>query len=134
MEGTWPRAVSGPRRGTSPAGRGWRIDRSPYMPDRNPDRARERTLRRTEPMEWHRLLSSDRLRRPDAVPQKGRSPFQQDIDRITFSAAFRRLAHKTQMHPLSPNDHVHTRLTHRIEVASMRRSLCHPLDTLYSQH
>jgi dGTPase len=74
-------------------------------------------------MEWHRLLSSDRLRRPDAVPQKGRSPFQQDIDRITFSAAFRRLAHKTQVHPLSPNDHVHTRLTHSIEVASVGRSL-----------
>jgi dGTPase len=74
-------------------------------------------------MEWHRLLSSDRLRRPGAVPQKGRSPFQQDIDRITFSAAFRRLAHKTQVHPLSPNDHVHTRLTHSIEVASVGRSL-----------
>ena len=74
-------------------------------------------------MEWQRLLSSDRLRRPDAVPQKGRSPFQQDIDRITFSAAFRRLAHKTQVHPLSPNDHVHTRLTHSIEVASVGRSL-----------
>ena len=74
-------------------------------------------------MEWRRLLSSDRLRRPDAVPQKGRSPFQQDTDRITFSAAFRRLAHKTQVHPLSPNDHVHTRLTHSIEVASVGRSL-----------
>jgi dGTPase len=74
-------------------------------------------------MEWHRLLSSDRLRRPNAVAQKGRSPFQQDIDRITFSAAFRRLAHKTQVHPLSPNDHVHTRLTHSIEVASVGRSL-----------
>lgn len=74
-------------------------------------------------MEWDRLLSSGRLRRPDAVPQKGRSPFQQDIDRITFSAAFRRLAHKTQVHPLSPNDHVHTRLTHSIEVASVGRSL-----------
>jgi dGTPase len=74
-------------------------------------------------MEWHRLLSCDRLRRPDAVPQKGRSPFQQDIDRITFSAAFRRLAHKTQVHPFSPNDHVHTRLTHSIEVASVGRSL-----------
>jgi dGTPase len=74
-------------------------------------------------MKWHRLLSYGRLRRPDAVPQKGRSPFQQDIDRITFSAAFRRLAHKTQVHPMSPNDHVHTRLTHSIEVASVGRSL-----------
>jgi len=74
-------------------------------------------------VEWNRLLSTERLRRPDANPQEGRSPFQQDIDRITFSAAFRRLAHKTQVHPLSPNDHVHTRLTHSIEVASVGRSL-----------
>src|SRR3954467_2868992 len=74
-------------------------------------------------MEWNRLVCADRLRRPDAATDNGRSPFQQDIDRITFSAAFRRLAHKTQVHPLSPNDHVHTRLTHSIEVASVGRSL-----------
>jgi len=74
-------------------------------------------------MEWHKLFSDTRLCRPDAAPQKGRSPFQQDIDRITFSAAFRRLAHKTQVHPLSTNDHVHTRLTHSIEAASVGRSL-----------
>src|SRR5208282_4656256 len=74
-------------------------------------------------MEWHKLLSHNRLRRPSAVLEKGRSPFQQDIDRITFSTAFRRLAHKTQVHPLSRNDHVHTRLTHSIEVASVGRSL-----------
>src|SRR5712675_1119408 len=74
-------------------------------------------------MEWRRLLSADRLRRQNSDPQEGRSPFQQDIDRIIFSAAFRRLAHKTQVHPLSPNDHVHTRLTHSIEVASVGRSI-----------
>ena len=74
-------------------------------------------------MEWERLLSPERLRRPNSVAQAGRNPFQQDIDRITFSAAFRRLAHKTQVHPLSPNDHVHTRLTHSIEVSSVGRSL-----------
>lgn len=74
-------------------------------------------------MDWHQLLCADRLRDPNARVQDGRSPFQQDLDRITFSAAFRRLAHKTQVHPLSPNDHVHTRLTHSIEVASVGRSL-----------
>src|SRR5215469_2067346 len=74
-------------------------------------------------MEWRKLLSHNRLCSPDEVPEQGRSPFQQDIDRITFSAAFRRLAHKTQVHPLSSNDHVHTRLTHSIEVASVGRSL-----------
>lgn len=74
-------------------------------------------------MEWNRLLCADRLRDPNARAEDGRSPFQRDLDRITFSAAFRRLAHKTQVHPLSPNDHVHTRLTHSIEVASVGRSL-----------
>jgi dGTPase len=76
-------------------------------------------------MEWHKLLSQGRLCNPNARPDKdrNRSPFQQDIDRVTFSAAFRRLAHKTQVHPLSRNDHVHTRLTHSIEVASVGRSL-----------
>jgi dGTPase len=74
-------------------------------------------------MDWVQLLSAFRLERPDAVVEQGRSPFQQDIDRIVFSSAFRRLAHKTQVHPLSNDDHVHTRLTHSIEVASVGRSL-----------
>lgn len=74
-------------------------------------------------MEWIQLMSKVRLERPDAFSSPGRSPFQQDIDRIVFSSAFRRLAHKTQVHPLSSNDHVHTRLTHSIEVASVGRSL-----------
>ncbi len=77
-------------------------------------------------MDWKTLLGEQRLERPDASrcrSQPGRSPFQQDLDRIVFSAAFRRLAHKTQVHPLSDNDHVHTRLTHSIEVASVGRSL-----------
>jgi dGTPase len=74
-------------------------------------------------VEWNRLACPDRLQRPDAAADNGRSPFQQDIDRITFSAAFRRLANKTQVHLFSPNDHVHTRLTRSIEVASVGRSL-----------
>ena len=74
-------------------------------------------------MDWKVLLGEQRLHRPDAESPSGRSLFQQDLDRIVFSAAFRRLAHKTQVHPLSDNDHVHTRLTHSIEVASVGRSL-----------
>ena len=74
-------------------------------------------------MDWETLLGERRLHRPDAESQPGRSPFQQDLDRVVFSAAFRRLAHKTQVHPLSDNDHVHTRLTHSIEVASVGRSM-----------
>ena len=74
-------------------------------------------------MDWETLLGEQRLRRPAAESQPGRSPFQQDLDRVVFSAAFRRLAHKTQVHSLSDNDHVRTRLTHSIEVASVGRSM-----------
>lgn len=76
-------------------------------------------------MEWPKLLSEYRLGRETDRKKNppGRSPFQQDIDRIVFSGAFRRLAHKTQVHPLAENDNIHTRLTHSIEVASVGRSL-----------
>lgn len=74
-------------------------------------------------MNWKSLLSSQRLRRPNSDQAPARNPFQQDLDRIVFSNAFRRLANKTQVHPLAPNDHIHTRLTHSIEVASVGRSL-----------
>jgi dGTPase len=46
-----------------------------------------------------------------------------DIGRIAFSSAFQRLARKTQVHPLAPNDHVHTRLTHTLEVAYVGHAL-----------
>lgn len=57
------------------------------------------------------------------LPQDGRSPFQQDADRIVFSSAFRRLQDKTQVHPQPQSDYVRTRLTHSMEVASVGRSL-----------
>jgi dGTPase len=52
-----------------------------------------------------------------------RSIFEKDYDRIIFSSSFRRLGKKTQVHPLSKNDHLHTRLTHSLETASIGRSL-----------
>lgn len=52
-----------------------------------------------------------------------RTPFMADYDRVIFSNPFRRLSKKTQVHPLSQNDHVHNRLTHSLEVASVGRSL-----------
>lgn len=54
---------------------------------------------------------------------KVRTAFMADFDRIIFSNPFRRLSKKTQVHPLSQNDHVHNRLTHSLEVASVGRSL-----------
>ncbi|MCB4762166.1 MAG: deoxyguanosinetriphosphate triphosphohydrolase [Sulfurovum sp.] len=52
-----------------------------------------------------------------------RTSFHRDYDRVIFSNSFRRLSKKTQVHPLSKNDHVHNRLTHSLEVASVGRSL-----------
>ena len=76
-------------------------------------------------MEWDRLLSAERLSREGErfPPRPGRSEFESDVGRITFSGAYRRLGRKTQVHPLAPNDHVHTRLTHSMEVAYVGRAL-----------
>jgi len=82
---------------------------------------------------WRKLLSAHRgPRRPGAaaredVPNPCRSPFETDHDRVVYSAPFRRLARKTQVHPLAPNDDVHNRLTHSIEVAGVGRSLARRL-------
>lgn len=51
------------------------------------------------------------------------SSYHKDYDKVIFSNSFRRLSKKTQVHPLSKNDHVHNRLTHSLEVASVGRSL-----------
>ena len=76
-------------------------------------------------MTWEKLLSSRRLGAEKWLdqPEQARSSFHKDCDRITFSSPFRRLGKKTQVHPLAHNDHVHTRLTHSLEVASVGRSL-----------
>jgi len=74
-------------------------------------------------MKWKKLFSKQRLCRSDSRPEQGRNPFQQDLDRIVFSGSFRRLANKTQVHPLAENDLIHNRLTHSIETASVGRSL-----------
>ena len=77
-------------------------------------------------MNWQQLLSANRLSTPHpAIHELGRTDFHKDHDRIVFSSAFRRLGRKTQVHPMSENDHVHTRLTHSIEVGSVGRSLGH---------
>lgn len=74
-------------------------------------------------MQWDKLLTSKRLGITDKSGDGIRTEYYRDYDRIVFSASFRRLARKTQVHPLSFNDHIHNRLTHSIEVSSVGRSL-----------
>lgn len=75
-------------------------------------------------MEWTDLLTQDRLGDPThRQPERGRTEYGRDFDRILFSTPFRRLRDKTQVFPLPVNDHIHNRLTHSIEVASVGRSL-----------
>jgi len=76
-------------------------------------------------MKWDKLLNANRLGKPVTDPSTTteRSGFHRDYDRIAFSHPFRRLNDKTQVHPLSRNDHVHSRLTHSLEVSIVGRSL-----------
>ncbi|MBZ9559211.1 MULTISPECIES: deoxyguanosinetriphosphate triphosphohydrolase [unclassified Modicisalibacter] len=76
-------------------------------------------------MNWDRLLDPQRLNdKPrGSRDEVGRSPFHKDHDRIVFAGSFRRLGRKTQVHPLTDNDHIHTRLTHSLEVGCVGRSL-----------
>ncbi|GAA0788617.1 deoxyguanosinetriphosphate triphosphohydrolase [Marinobacterium sediminicola] len=75
-------------------------------------------------MHWPQLLTTHRYGHESLTPDEvGRSHFHKDHDRIVFSSAFRRLGRKTQVHPFALNDHIHTRLTHSMEVGSVGRSL-----------
>ncbi|MBC6408381.1 MAG: dNTP triphosphohydrolase [Rhodobacteraceae bacterium] len=72
---------------------------------------------------WKQLLDKTRLGDEARREEPHRPFYMQDLDRIAFSAPFRRLAHKTQVHPLSDNDHLHHRLIHSLETAIVGRSL-----------
>ena len=86
-------------------------------------------------LDWERLLSPVRFRlNPDGallpytieetVP---RTPAEADVQRLVFSAPFRRLAGKTQVHPFARVDYVHNRLTHSLEVAETGAGLARTL-------
>jgi dGTPase len=77
-------------------------------------------------MDWKRLINPSRLgegRETVLNLKDARSPFEADHGRILFSNPFRRLHNKTQVFPMPENDHVHSRLTHSLEVANVGQTL-----------
>lgn len=74
-------------------------------------------------MNWSELLDERLLCAETRAEDPNRPSYAQDFDRIAFSAPFRRLGNKTQVHPLYDNDHIHNRLIHSLEAANVGRSL-----------
>lgn len=65
------------------------------------------------------------------ITDQKRSPFQRDIDIITFDSAFRRLAGKTQVSLNPTKDFIRTRLTHSIEVSRIGRQAARMLADIF---
>lgn len=62
----------------------------------------------------------------DEEPDRFRTCFERDLDRIHHSKAFRRLAGKCQVFVAPEDDHLRTRLTHAIEVCQVAVSIARP--------
>ena len=95
-------------------------------------------------LDWNRLICDQRFfasPKREPTPNKtddatqDRSQFELDYDRVIYSKAFRRLGKKTQVHPMEMNAHIHNRLTHSLEVASLGRSFARRLaEFLYQRN
>lgn len=73
-----------------------------------------------------RALGAGNRPTPEA-PDRFRTCFERDLDRIQHSRPFRRLAGKCQVFVAPEDDHLRTRLTHAIEVCQVAVSIARPV-------
>src|SRR5437867_4285674 len=76
---------------------------------------------------YAQLSADTRGRNYPEAPPEWRTEYQRDRDRVIHSRAFRRLEYKTQVFLNGTGDHLRTRLTHTIEVASISRTIARAL-------
>src|SRR6266568_5379708 len=92
-----------------------------------------RSREQMEANEWRALAAfaqksgDSRGRQYPEASHSFRTEFQRDRARIIHSRAFRRLEYKTQVFLNGTGDHLRTRLTHSIEVASISRTIARAL-------
>lgn len=85
----------------------------------------QRNIASSSTTQWGYLFNAQRLGAPKPPTRhtSTRSDFHKDYDRLVFSHSFRQLNQKTQVHPLTNQLGIHTRLTHSLEVSCIGRSL-----------